>query len=59
MKRQDWIVAENTPDGGYAVRCLRCAKVETIPVPTPVEAFVLRMKAFAVEHERCEPRTGG
>lgn len=59
MKRCSWIVAGNTTAGGYFVECLRCDKREEIAVPTPVESFVLRLKAFSVEHERCEPKTGG
>ena len=53
--RTDWIVCENTPDGGYLNRCLRCGETETMKVPVPVEAFVLRLKAFGKEHERCTP----
>ncbi len=55
-KRRDWIIAENTPDGGYACRCLRCGEVERLKVPTPVTAFVLRMQAFEAEHSACQPK---
>lgn len=56
MRRRDWIVAENTPAGGYRCRCLRCGVAEELRVPARLESFVLRMKAFALEHERCAER---
>ena len=58
MSATRWVVAENTPEGGYLTRCLRCGTVEILKVPTPVKSFVLRMQAFMAEHRRCRAKSG-
>ena len=41
--------------------CRGCGAAEEVKTPTPVEAFVKRLEAFQIEHERCvaaEPQVG-
>lgn len=50
----DWIVV-NTVARYY--RCTRCGREESLVLPSPATAFVLRGKAFIADHRNCQSMT--
>lgn len=49
-ENQDWCVL----DGPY-LKCLRCGGTEVVRLPQYLDAFLLRIKAFGIDHKYCKP----
>lgn len=51
MRRTDWIIIDAIHQ---RYECKRCGGKEAIKLPAPIDAFVLRGKAFIAEHKHCK-----
>lgn len=57
--RAPWVKLDATTTGVVRYYCARCGGSELPPVSVPLEAAVLRARAFAGEHENCrQPSLG-
>ena len=51
-KIQEWVVLDFK---NQCFRCEHCKKQEKINLPMPLQSFIKRSEAFAIEHEWCKP----
>lgn len=51
VRRTDWIIIDAIHQ---RYECKRCGGKEAIKLPAPIDAFVLRGKAFIAEHKHCK-----